>query len=151
MKHDRMQWLIKILRRAGLLVYRQGFWMAHFAHPNFKLTKIWSTSSRVWKLDFGKLTPDMRSKHSSNTTKRYTNAKGEHRFTGTKELKSSQSLARTSIFSSFVLAPFVPTCCSQHLVLIVTYKWIHDFTSRDSGKHSPPVNSMGPHGKFRTS
>lgn len=108
MKHDRMQWLIKILKRAGLLVYRQGFWMAHFAHPNFKLTKIWSTSSRVWKLDFGKLTPEMRSKHSSNTTKRYTNTKGEHRFTGTKELKSSQSLGRTSIFSSFPPTILIP-------------------------------------------
>jgi hypothetical protein len=79
----------------------------------------------------------MRSKHSSNTTKRYTNAKGEHRFTGTKELKSSQSLGRTSIFSSFshtVLIRFVRKCYSQHLVFIV--KQINHFTSRRSREAS---------------
>ncbi len=92
MQHDRMQWLIKRLKKFGILVYRQGFWMAHYCHPNFKLTKIWSTSSAIWKLDFGKLTPAMKKKHSSNTTKRYINSKGERRWTATKQLKESQCL-----------------------------------------------------------
>lgn len=92
MQHDRMQWLIKRLKMFGVLVYRQGFWMAHYSHPNFKLTKLWSTSSAIWKLDFGKLTPDMKRKHSSNTTKRYINSKGERRWTATRNLKKSQRL-----------------------------------------------------------
>ena len=92
MQHDRLQWLIKRLKMFGVLVYRQGFWMAHYSHPNFKLTKLWSTSSAIWKLDFGKLTPAMKRKHSSNTTKRYINSKGERRWTATRNLKKSQRL-----------------------------------------------------------
>ena len=70
-------------------MYRQSFWMAHYFHPNFKLTKVWSTARSIWKLDFGPL--DQKTKaNATTTTKKYINAKGEARFTGTQALKASQ-------------------------------------------------------------
>lgn len=92
MKHDHMQQLIRSLRKFGIPIYRQTFWMAHYNHPNFKLTKIWSTASGIWRLDFGTLSGKAgKVKKSSTTTRKYRNKKGELRFRGTSSLKKSQS------------------------------------------------------------
>jgi len=89
MRHDRMQHLIRIFKKFDISMYRQSFWMAHYFHPNFKLTKVWSTARSIWKLDFGPL--DQKTKaNATTTTKKYINAKGEARFTGTQALKASQ-------------------------------------------------------------
>ena len=89
MKHDHMQNLIMVLKRKGMYVFRQTFWMAHYHHPNFKLTKIWSPANCIWQLDFGKLS-GKHGESSSSTTRKYINKKGQLRFTGTKALKQSQ-------------------------------------------------------------
>jgi len=94
MQHDHMQNLVRVLRKRGINVYRQTFWMAHYNHPNFKLTKVWSTAHGLWRLDFGKLSKEQCHKHTSDTTKKYINAKGELRFTATSSLKKSQYFAR---------------------------------------------------------
>ena len=84
-----MQQLVDLLRRrAGIRVFRQSFWMAHYYHPNHKLTKIWSCARSIWKLDFGKL--PVQQKKGPSTTRKYVNAKGEIRFTATAALKKSQ-------------------------------------------------------------
>ena len=93
MKHDHMQQLIRLLRKNGIPIYRQTFWMAHYNHPNFKLTKIWSTANGIWRLDFGALSgkTGKTDKKPSTTTRKYRNKKGELRFTATSSLKKSQS------------------------------------------------------------
>lgn len=92
MRHDRMQWLMATLKKYGLQTFRQSFWMAHYHHANCKRTKIWSTSRAIWKLDFGKLSAEKKKQHPSDTTKRYLNAEGKIRFSGTPSLKKSQPL-----------------------------------------------------------
>lgn len=94
MQHDHMQNLIRLLRRVGLNVYKQTFWMAHYNHPNMKLTKIWSCSYNIWRLDFGKLPQCKNQQVRMSTTRKYINSKGEQRFTATAALKKSQCFDR---------------------------------------------------------
>ena len=95
MMHDNMQDMIRLLRKFGFPVFKQTFWMAHYHHPNMKLTKIWSISRAIWRLDFGKHVLKKQKDASSSTTRKYVNHKGEVRFTGTKALKKSQYLGET--------------------------------------------------------
>lgn len=72
-------------------VFVQSFWMKWFAHPTPKRSFVISNSALIRMLDKGSM---KRSELESSvaTTDRYVNAKGEQRFTGNKNLKSTQCL-----------------------------------------------------------
>lgn len=95
---DRMQWFLVQLRKFRVKIFRQSFWMAHYAHKNYKLTKVWSLSWGIWRLDFGRLNRK-KVKRSAATTRRYQNSKGEERFSGGAELKTSQLLGCNNLNS----------------------------------------------------
>ena len=71
----------------GPQVTKISIWMQLWGHPTPKRTTLLSSSKLIHKLQTGKLIPR---KASIKTSHKYFNAKGEQRFRGSKELRSTQ-------------------------------------------------------------
>ncbi|CAL1152631.1 unnamed protein product [Cladocopium goreaui] len=101
--HDRFQWLLTLLERAGLKMYRQSFWMRGFDHFSMKRTILWSTSPAIIAfMQFAHFKGKKdKSPASKSTTRRYINRWGEVAYHGTRDLKRTQIY--TPKFASFVV------------------------------------------------
>ena len=100
--------LIDIEFKLLVEVWRTAFWMKHWGHPNFKRTKLWSTSWAVWRLSRGKL-DTKKEKNLTKTVRKYVSKSGKAGYTGTGDLKKSQCFGclcnvfclETCVFTSF--------------------------------------------------
>lgn len=90
MMTKRMQWLVEVLGRYGIKVFRQAFWMASFGHNNPKRTLLWSQNPAVRvfttpKIAFAKC-------DGPATTTKYVSKNGKAGYTGSKHLKKTEHL-----------------------------------------------------------
>ena len=77
-----------------LQVYRTAWWAAHYKAPTPKRHYCYANSSRIYKLDKGKLTGWKRSANYDQvkTAVQYTDSRGKRRWTGTRALKRTECL-----------------------------------------------------------
>ena len=73
-------------------VWKQNFWMLHFASPTPKRTSLYSNSSYVDLFDLGSITREQIKACKVRSTDSYIDAKGKKRFKGNKHLKNTQYL-----------------------------------------------------------
>ena len=66
--------------------------MKHYDHPNYKRTKVWSSSFSVWHLNMGKL-DTAKLKNGTKTVRKYFTKSGHRGYTGTSVLKTTQCFA----------------------------------------------------------
>ena len=112
--------LTLLVSSAASGLYRQAFWMKHWGHMCLKRTVIWSTSSKIQKLDLG---PIQKGKHKSlvKTAEKYKDKAGKDRYKGTgKALKGTQFV---DCVGSFTCRLCCVQCVGDLLKALVSSKW----------------------------
>ena len=74
-------------------VYRISWWMAHYGSESPKRHLALTNNAWAHKLNMGKRTKDDRKKCTKKTVVKYQSKSGRASYKGTKELKSTQTLA----------------------------------------------------------
>ena len=72
-------------------LWRCAFWMKHWGHSNFKRTKLWSISFAVWRFNVGRLDTKKQKNEKTTVRKYISKSSGKAGYTGTKDLKQTQS------------------------------------------------------------
>lgn len=100
-------------------MWRTAFWMKHWGHSNFKRTKLWSTSFAVWRFNLGRLIMKKHCNEKTTARKYVSKTSGKQGYTGTKDLKQTQSFGELalfdlSLFNGVTVSTSFFTCFDQH-------------------------------------
>lgn len=85
----RMQWLCEALRKQGIVIFKQAFWMSCFGHSNPKRTVLWSNNLAVRVFTTPKIATSKIK--GPPTAERYVSQKtGKSGYKGSKHLKATE-------------------------------------------------------------
>ncbi|CAL1163803.1 unnamed protein product [Cladocopium goreaui] len=92
MLHERMVWLLDLLERLNMRMFRQLFWMRALQHPTPKRTILFSNSRWISLFSFAARMKKHQLRSQIETTDTYFNKEGKKRFKGNASLKKTQTL-----------------------------------------------------------
>ena len=90
--HEAFIWMLRALKKLGVVVFRQDFWMMKCGHPTPKRSTVWGNTRFVRAFDLGQLSKAERDGKRVKTAHTWIKDTGEKAWQGSADLKGTQTL-----------------------------------------------------------